>query len=127
MPLARTCHGCLRVLPVLLALGRRGTVRLRSVLQVALLHISSAYRLRERHRNQGTYAVPGASTTVVGALVASELVDHHPSITVVVPGTSAAAGLAARGGRRAVSLVDILQSTTLKIVETIRSVCVNHR
>ena len=64
-------------------------------------------------RKRITYTVPCASTAVVGALIASELVDHDTGVVVVVFGASATTGLAAWSRRWAVRLIDVLKSARL--------------
>jgi hypothetical protein len=60
----------------------------------------------------GTHVVPGASTAVIGALVALEFVDEDAIITVVVDRARTARGRARRI-RRAVRLTGVLENAGL--------------
>jgi hypothetical protein len=68
--------------------------------------------VRISYKGGDSYKVPSASATSVRALVASELVDEHTVVTVVVI-RALAAGSRAGSHRRAVSLVDVLEGAVL--------------
>ena len=96
-------------------LADRGTraVGLGGVLQVAALEESSVSNGKSS-RWFRAHEIPGAGTVGVRALVASELVDQHAGIAVVVP-RAAAGRTAAWSGRGAVGLEDVLEGASLRV------------